>query len=90
MYNIYTMYTGNTGHDLQSLLYNYMNELLFKFSSDAFCTVRADISHFDKENFSITATLYVCRVFLCFYLHDGQRLFILISLLTSPLLYFIQ
>ena len=29
---------------MHSLLYNYMNELLFKFSSDSFCTVRAHIT----------------------------------------------
>ena len=42
---------------MHSLLYNYMNELLFKFCSDSFCTRRVNISQFDKETFSIEATL---------------------------------
>eukprot|EP01038_Epipyxis_sp_PR26KG_P010488 gene10488-14095_t len=46
------------GHDMQSLLYNYMNELLFKFSTDSFCTVKVDIKEFDRENFKINATLH--------------------------------
>eukprot|EP01032_Pedospumella_encystans_P014201 gene14201-16326_t len=45
-------------HDLQSLLYNFMNEILFKFSSDSFCTVKADITEFDENTFSLKATLY--------------------------------
>lgn len=45
------------GHDLQSLLYNYMNELLFKFSSDSFVTAGVNITEFDREHYTIKATL---------------------------------
>lgn len=45
------------GHDVKSLLYNYMNELLFKFSSDCFVTTRVEITTFDAANFAITANL---------------------------------
>jgi SHS2 domain-containing protein len=43
--------------DLQSLLYNFMNELLFKFVTDGFCAIRVVIDDFDKDNFRIDATL---------------------------------
>ncbi len=45
------------GSDMQSLLYNYMNELLFKFITDNFCAVRVVINEFDRESFTILATL---------------------------------
>lgn len=45
------------GHDLESLLYNYMNELLFKFITDSFCAVKAEITEFDRDSFTVTATL---------------------------------
>jgi SHS2 domain-containing protein len=45
------------GHDIKSLLYNYMNELLFKFSSDSFVTARVEITHFDIAAHSLSATL---------------------------------
>ncbi len=46
-----------TGSDMQSLLYNYMNELLFKFITDSFCAARVVINEFDRESFTIHATL---------------------------------
>lgn len=46
-----------SGHDMESLLYNYMNELLFKFITDCFCAAKVTITSFDRENFSITAKL---------------------------------
>lgn len=46
-----------SGTDLQALLYNYMQELLFKFIVDSFCAVRATITSFDKEHCTLTATL---------------------------------
>jgi SHS2 domain-containing protein len=45
------------GHDLESLLYNYMNELLFKFITDSFCVREVEISEFDREKFEIKAKL---------------------------------
>ncbi len=41
------------GHDMQSLLYNYLEEFLFKFCSDYFCCKKATILSFDRENFEI-------------------------------------
>lgn len=46
-----------SGHDLQSLLYNYMNEMLFKFTSDYFCICQVKIHKFDLEKFTLAATL---------------------------------
>ena len=31
------------GHDMKSLLFNYMDEMLFRFSTDSFCTVRVKV-----------------------------------------------
>jgi SHS2 domain-containing protein len=45
------------GQDLQSLLYNFMNELLFKFITDSFCTKRVTIKEFKRDTFEITAAL---------------------------------
>lgn len=45
------------GHDMESLLYNYMNELLFKFITDSFCTVKVEITEFNREDFSLKANL---------------------------------
>mmetsp|Transcript_1600 Transcript_1600/g.2549 ORF Transcript_1600/g.2549 Transcript_1600/m.2549 type:complete len:205 (+) Transcript_1600:18-632(+) len=43
-----------TGHDIQSLLYNYMDELLYRFCTDSFCVKRVEITEFDEENFSLS------------------------------------
>jgi SHS2 domain-containing protein len=44
------------GHDLLSLLYNFMDEFLFVFSSEYTIVKRISISKFDSEKFSIEAT----------------------------------
>ena len=31
------------GHDMNSLLFNYMDEMLFRFSTDSFCTTRVKV-----------------------------------------------
>ena len=51
--------TFRVGHDFHSLLYNYMNELLFKFSADTFCTKKVEITSLIRgpEQFSLAATL---------------------------------
>lgn len=36
------------GHDLHALLYNYMTELLFRFSTDSFCAVKVEITSFQQ------------------------------------------
>ena len=41
------------GHDMQSLLFAYMDEFLYRFSTDSFCCVEAEILSFDRELFSI-------------------------------------
>mmetsp|Transcript_12739 Transcript_12739/g.12398 ORF Transcript_12739/g.12398 Transcript_12739/m.12398 type:complete len:223 (+) Transcript_12739:232-900(+) len=41
------------GHDMQSLLFAYMDEMLFRFCTDGFCFVRVEIITFDKDLFEI-------------------------------------
>lgn len=43
------------GHDLQSLLYAFMDELLFQFNGDYFVCKRVVIEVFDRENWKIRA-----------------------------------
>ena len=42
------------GHDLDSLLYAYLDEFLFRFSTDGFCCKDAKVLQLDRERFSIT------------------------------------
>jgi len=45
------------GHDMQSLLYNFLDEVLFLFNAEPFLTCKEiEITEFDDENFSIKAT----------------------------------
>lgn len=47
------------GHDMESLLFQFLDECLFLFSTDSFLVAkRVCITHFDKENFKIRATLH--------------------------------
>lgn len=44
------------GHDMQSLLYAFLDEMLFAFSTEPFmCCRDVRITHFDRVNFKITA-----------------------------------
>jgi SHS2 domain-containing protein len=42
-------------HDMQSLLFRYMDEFLFRFCSDGFCCKQVTIIEFDREKFKIKA-----------------------------------
>jgi SHS2 domain-containing protein len=46
-----------SGHDWHSLLFAYMDEMLFNFATDGFCSVKVDIKEFDRENFRIKANM---------------------------------
>ncbi|KAL2729622.1 protein archease-like, partial [Vespula squamosa] len=47
------------GHDIQSLLFQFLNELLFVFSAESYLVAKkVKINEFDRENFKIKATLY--------------------------------
>jgi len=45
-----------TGHDLHSLLFAFLDELLFVFSSEYIILKRVTVTSFDTEAFKITAT----------------------------------
>ncbi len=45
------------GHDMESLLYNYMNELLYRFISDSFCAVKVRITNLDRITHTLHAQL---------------------------------
>jgi hypothetical protein len=40
---------------MQSLLFKYMDEMLFKFCSDSFCVKRVEITTLDVNSFTIEA-----------------------------------
>ena len=44
------------GHDLHSLLYNFLDEWLFQFNGEMFVCRRLAITSFDRDNWKITAT----------------------------------
>jgi len=43
-----------SGHDMESLLYNYMDEFLYRFNTDLIACKDVRIKEFDRENFKIT------------------------------------
>eukprot|EP00008_Paramoeba_atlantica_P004945 CAMPEP_0201477290 /NCGR_PEP_ID=MMETSP0151_2-20130828/2344_1 /ASSEMBLY_ACC=CAM_ASM_000257 /TAXON_ID=200890 /ORGANISM="Paramoeba atlantica, Strain 621/1 / CCAP 1560/9" /LENGTH=153 /DNA_ID=CAMNT_0047857961 /DNA_START=148 /DNA_END=610 /DNA_ORIENTATION=- len=46
------------GHDLPSLLFGFMDEVLFQFNADYFIAKRIEITKIDTENFKIEAKMY--------------------------------
>eukprot|EP01025_Chloroclados_australasicus_P054750 TRINITY_DN6521_c0_g1_i1.p1 TRINITY_DN6521_c0_g1~~TRINITY_DN6521_c0_g1_i1.p1 ORF type:complete len:265 (-),score=32.33 TRINITY_DN6521_c0_g1_i1:310-1059(-) len=46
------------GHDLDSLLFAFLDELLFIFSTELFVCKQIQITSFDRQNFKITANGY--------------------------------
>lgn len=44
------------GHDLHSLLYSFMDEFLFNFSTEFIVSKEVEITEWDTENFKIKAT----------------------------------
>jgi SHS2 domain-containing protein len=43
------------GHDLDSLLFNFLDEFLFVFSTELIVSKEVEIVEFDRENFKIRA-----------------------------------
>ena len=41
---------------MKSLLFKYMDEMLFKFCSESFCVKKVELSAFDTDTFKIEAT----------------------------------
>ena len=58
-----------SGHDLHSLLFAYLDELLFTFNTEFLVFTELKIASFDRETFSITVAGYECGG--CFY--DGDK-----------------
>ena len=48
------------GHDLQSLLFNFLDELLFGFATDFFVAKELTLTAFDRQAFRISAQGCVC------------------------------
>ncbi|OAD58032.1 Protein archease-like [Eufriesea mexicana] len=49
-------YVEAEGHDMESLLFHFLDELLFMFSAEPFLVAKkVKITNFDRENFKITA-----------------------------------
>eukprot|EP00923_Selenidium_pygospionis_P040430 GHVN01069831.1.p1 GENE.GHVN01069831.1~~GHVN01069831.1.p1 ORF type:complete len:126 (+),score=16.00 GHVN01069831.1:465-842(+) len=47
-----------TGHDINDLLFHFLDELLFLYGSEYFICNVVEITHLEVESFSITATGY--------------------------------
>lgn len=47
-----------SGHDMDTLLFHYLDELLYRFSADSFCCVQFKIEVFDLSNFQIVGKAY--------------------------------
>eukprot|EP00026_Physarum_polycephalum_P020033 Phypoly_transcript_22366.p1 GENE.Phypoly_transcript_22366~~Phypoly_transcript_22366.p1 ORF type:complete len:154 (+),score=23.01 Phypoly_transcript_22366:108-569(+) len=45
-----------SGHDMESLLYNYLDEFLFQFSTEFIVCKEIKVDEFDKTGFKIKAT----------------------------------
>lgn len=44
------------GHDMESMMYHWLDELLFGFSTELFVPKKIEISKFDREGWNIEAT----------------------------------
>lgn len=52
----FLLYVLLLAHDMESLLFKYMDEMLFKFCSDSFCVKKVEISLLDVDTFTVQAT----------------------------------
>lgn len=44
-----------SGHDWHTLIFAYLDELLFRFCTDGFCCTRVSIEALDRDKFSLEA-----------------------------------
>lgn len=49
------------GHDMESMMYHWLDELLFGFSTELFVPKRIEINKFDREGWNIEARGCVAR-----------------------------
>ena len=45
--------TCNVGHDQKSLLFQLLDEFLYKFATTGFVCKKANIVNFDRDNFTL-------------------------------------
>ena len=45
------------GHDMQSLLFKYLDEVLYRFCTDSFCPKTVRITHLDTDTFTLSVSM---------------------------------
>jgi len=74
-----------SGHDIQSLIFAYLDELLFRFSTEGFCCVQVSITNLDLTNYVLEAKMCVnyilCLIHFIVFIVMGKLTMRLVTLL---------